>query len=341
MKKKSKIAIIVVASIVLAVCICALTMSLYANRAIDDREGNLFTQQWMKYLSDDALLTDVVIPGSHDAGSAEMMWMAETQNLYIYDQLNSGTRYIDLRVNLKKGEYYICHSIINGQKLERVLQDVNRFLDENPSEVLLLDFQKFSGDGCKYEIYPYIKQMLGDKILSKDSGETAIDFISSLTVGEARGHCVLLWGSIEITPEQSNSVFIRDMDSNLRPNSVLHSYYTRANNTKPSKAYVDKVLDEYIEMYKEQGDGFFVLQAQLTDPVLIVGPKFMEATHDKNMSAYVNALKNDSEKLQYINVIMRDFVGARKNCEILALNLAKGLVNDIATFQSGVESVIG
>lgn len=336
MKKGAKIALIVVGTFILCVLVTAFALLGVSVKAIDKNTGNDFTSQWMKYIKDDSPLTQVVIPGSHDAGTAGMMWMAQTQDKSIFEQLECGTRYIDLRVNKKKDDYYICHSIINGQKLSKVLNEVVSFIDENPSEVLFLDFQKFYGDGCENTLFPIVREALGDRIVTNDTDMSTIDFVSSLTLGQVRGKCLIFWGKPYVLPEEEyNSIFVRDIDMKPRFNSVVHSYYLRANNIRPSKSYVNDVLPEYIELYKQQGDGFFILQGQLTDPVFIVGPKVMEATHNDNMSAFVNGLK-DSEYLQYINIIMRDFVGAKKNCEIIALNLSKGFVEDTASFEEGL-----
>lgn len=333
MKKGLKIAMIVIGSFALCILLTVFVLLGVSVKAIDKSTGNDFTAQWMKYIKDDAPLTQLVMPGSHDSATAGMMWMAETQDKSVYDQLLCGTRYLDLRVNKKNDEYFICHSIINGQKLSRVLNEVVAFLDENPSEVLFLDFQKFYGDGCENTLFPYLREVLGDRILSNDTGLSTSDFVSSLTLNDARGKCLIFWGKPYVVPEEEyNSIFVRDIDMQPRLNSVVHSYYLRSNNTKPSGKYIDEILPEYIELYKKQGSGFFILQGQLTDPVFIVGPKVMEATHNDNMSAYVNSLK-DSDKLQYINIIMRDFVGAKKNLEIISLNLPKGFAKDSEIFE--------
>ena len=42
---------------------------------------------WMKRISDDKKVSEIIIPGSHDAGSAKMAWLGETQHLDIKNNL--------------------------------------------------------------------------------------------------------------------------------------------------------------------------------------------------------------------------------------------------------------
>ena len=58
----------------------------------------------MSYVSDDTLLTDIVIPGSHDSGTTKMMWAAKTQDKSIKEQMACGARYFDIRPQLKDGK---------------------------------------------------------------------------------------------------------------------------------------------------------------------------------------------------------------------------------------------
>ena len=86
-----------------------------------------------------------------------------------------------------------------------------------------------------------------------------------------------------------------------------------------------ETLPKYIEAYKTNPRGLFVLQCQLTDGMLFLGPKFRESQVEKEMNQYVDSLK-DSKDLIYINVIMRDYLSPSKCTSIIVLNQAKGTV---------------
>ena len=56
--------------------------------------------------------------------------------------------------------------------------------------------------------------------------------------------------------------------------------------------------------------------------MFIFGPYAKEKGHDSNLSNYIDSLKTSSD-LEYINIIMRDFVSVAKSEEIIALNTYK------------------
>ena len=82
-------------------------------------------------------------------------------------------------------------------------------------------------------------------------------------------------------------------------------------------------LDDAKRHLKDTGyKGLFVLQSQLTDGMFIFGPYAKEKGHDNNLSNYIDSLRTSSD-LEYINIIMRDFVSVAKSEQIIALNTYK------------------
>ena len=205
------------------------------------------------------------------------------------------------------------------------MTQVRDFLDANPSETIILDFQQFSKSEISPDVLAVVNEYLKDKFVVNDSDKSDMEFIDSLTLDDARGKCLVYWGEYDGTDANDN-VFLRDNNGGTRGGSSLHSYYTREwNYYYSSKKYIDKAVPAYIDMYKRQASGLFVLQCQLTDGAFVVGPRFRESGHEANMNSYVSALAQSSD-LQYINIVMRDFINPKKNCYTLRLNLAKDLV---------------
>ncbi|MBR4800839.1 MAG: phosphatidylinositol-specific phospholipase C domain-containing protein [Clostridia bacterium] len=332
MKLKTKIAIII--TVVLAVSITAIGLGLGLNspKALDEEDATVFTANWMKYLKDDVLVKNTVIPGSHDAGSKGMMWAAETQNRTIAEQLACGSRYLDLRVWKSGNEYYIFHAIIKGEKFIPIVEDINKFLDEHPTEFLILDMQKFKGKS-QDDVINILATKLGDKIVQNNTSSSDIAFIDSLTVGEMRGKCLVFWGD-DKTVDHGDYLFLRDKNKGTRENAALRSFYYRVYNTLASKDYIKHGLTKYWKLREEKSAGLFVLQGQLTDPVFVVGPKAVEALHNKNMSEYLNTFDCSEHQL---NIVMRDYLGARKCLEILVLNLGYDNIQPalLAEFKAG------
>ena len=335
MTKRRKLSIICL-SAVLAVILCVVVaLIIVANSQNDKRQPIAELSQWMGMIEDDTLLKNVVIPGAHDAGTKWLSYMAETQDRDTADMLACGTRYFDLRVaKTKNGQLKIYHGPFKGVTLDSVLEQIAEFLQTNPSEALILDFQHFSGDA---------EQDVQTKVLASLPCVTAegdfVDFVDGLTLGDVRGKCLILWGA----DSADGKVFLRrNNDAGTLEKSALQSYYEGALNKKSSAKYIEEALPHYIDLYKQQGcKGLFVLQGQLTDGLFVFGPHFREATHVKNMNAYVEGLK-DSADLDVINIIMRDYVSPHKNCLALQLNLTKGNVKpgSVDAFQLMIDETL-
>lgn len=326
-RRKSRFMFWCVVLVLILVTIGAL--ALVANSQNDKSQPTKELSQWMGMIRDDALLKKVVIAGAHDAGTMGLPYLAETQDRDAADMLACGTRYFDLRVAKTKDGLKIYHGPFKGVTLDSMLESMREFLKANPTEALILDFQHFSGDAMAD-----VKAMVAELPVLHAQGDF-VDFVDGLTVGKARGKCLILWGD----ESADSDVFLRrNDDGGTLPKAALQSYYEGSLNKKSSKVYVDEALAHYIELYKENGKGLFVLQGQLTDGLFVFGPHFREATHNKNMNRYVQGLK-DSADLDVINIIMRDYVTPHKNCLALQLNLTKNLVksDSIATFQKMID----
>lgn len=291
---------------------------------------------WMSMIEDDTLLTELVIPGSHDSGTKGMNLVAETQDKTYLEQLERGFRYFDTRVMYTGGEFYMYHSVKGEMKYSQVLADVKTFLDENPTETVILDFQWTEGGNDK-GIFDMLEEKLSDKLINVE-GESALEFVKALTLGEARGKCLIFVGQNESNLDRPYQI-ARDKDSEEREGSALRSYYNVSYNRSSSQKYIEKYIPEYIEMFKNSKGGMFVLQGQLT--YMLTSIRDGEAKHDPNMNAYVKGLY-ESNDLQYINIIMRDFVNCEKASYILNLNVAKKLVKaaDVEAYKSMLKNYI-
>lgn len=304
----------------------------FAQGATDKSVANAEAENWMRFLGDEIRLKDVVIPGSHDAGSVGMMWMAETQNRTVKEQLSFGVRYFDLRVTEdKNGKLVINHDVIKGQDFDRVLTSIDAFLSEHPTECVLLDFQHF-GENMQEKALERAKEAIGKYMIVNDTDKDDLTFADELTVRDARGKALVFVGEDKTFCEQS-CFFYRSGDAGNEPGSSLQSYYDAAYNEGKVNAYVDAAIPFYISRFKEYNKGFFVLQGQLTDKIRVLGPRFKESQNRKNMDAYVKGLKT-SKDLAIVNVLLRDFLTPEKTAAIIVLNERKGLVRvaDIDAF---------
>lgn len=157
---------------------CSRSLELQALRALlaaqrpsahktDFQDHNLTT--WMSTLDDSLSLTDLLLPGSHDAAafnltrnimvggqlsivhrlivfgqhlglpfeSITVPW-SETQTLSVYDQLRLGVRYLDLRAGWT-GTTFVGFHTCSGRPFAEILAEIAQFLEEHPTEGLLIE----------------------------------------------------------------------------------------------------------------------------------------------------------------------------------------------------------
>ena len=75
-----------------------------------------------------------------------------------------------------------------------------------------------------------------------------------------------------------------------------------------------------------------MLQCQLTDTALVFGPRYREGKLIELANDFVEGLYDDKENLQYINIVMRDFVTCEKSALTIRLNFAKGYASADSEF---------
>lgn len=327
MTKKRMLALIIAACILGTILLAVAVTAIVANSKNDRSQPTGELGVWQSMIKDDALIKKVVTTGAHDAGTKGLPYFAATQDRTIEELLNCGTRYFDLRISYADGKLLIYHGPSKGVTLDSVLDSVKDFMQKHTSEFVILDFQHFEEKSREAQEGTILKleEKLPDMLVVNGSAQSDVEFVDNLTMVEVRGKCLVVWGRETQDILAKNYVFKRNNDNGTRDNSVIHSYYQGSLNKKSSSAYIKQTLPKYIDEYKKVNSGLFVLQGQLTDGLFVFGPHTREATHTDRMNAYVDSLK-DSVDLNYINIIMRDFVTPDKNCRALKLNLTKNLV---------------
>lgn len=120
------------------------------------------SEAWMATLDDETKLSAVTIPGTHDtcAQYVSLRYIFQCQDTSVEEQLENGYRYLDIRIALaekdKEPALVIKHNFTVCRKgaspfsdkiyLEDVIADVEAFLEENPTETVILCMKAENGD---------------------------------------------------------------------------------------------------------------------------------------------------------------------------------------------------
>jgi 1-phosphatidylinositol phosphodiesterase len=156
-------------------------------------------QDWMKDLSDAALITQLTIPGTHDSatdrGHCEknslikpVIELVSCQTYQISDQLNMGIRFFDIRLayedstlTFHHGPYYL------EQHFEDALDAAMNFLEDHPSEfVIFLIKQEHTSESAD-DFWKRVNDQLSNYPSDLFYNEKVVP-----TVSEARGKIVVM-----------------------------------------------------------------------------------------------------------------------------------------------------
>jgi len=163
-----------------------------------------YLRTWMRFMPDCWRISTMTLPGAHDAATWEKL--SECSNIFtsfccvcqdkiIQEQLQWGIRVLDIRPALFGGEIILWHGDLKLRvDLYHVLSTVQRFLNFNPTETVIVSFKCWwSNHWCGYSFAKEFCKVL-DRIgrswiypsMSKD-----VTPATTPTLGEVRGKIVL------------------------------------------------------------------------------------------------------------------------------------------------------
>ena len=164
-----------------------------------------YANEWMAGIPDEALLSSINIPATHDTGTAGVVEdlvpsvsITSCQNLYYDEQLNMGARSFDIRANATKddasaadvkivhgGELWQCQEKNgNDLTLQSILNTSLGFLEKHKSETVILTVKPDVGStiGLEHAVAEFIEK-------NKDKVYSGGDIPS---MKEARGKIIFL-----------------------------------------------------------------------------------------------------------------------------------------------------
>lgn len=199
------------------------------------------TSCWMKNLKDEALISELVIPGSHDSATYSMSpsnqgnliaKAAQTQDLNVYGQLKIGARSLDIRASDVFGKVVCNHGVVNGCELNEVLKDILKFSKENPTEVVILIFRNCSKKNLeKISKLSEIKE-IGEKSLTRSMCQDLNKPLGKISMGDIRKLGV-------------NFILIGNNDENIfHENGNLNNKYNEPTRMADTQTMVEQELKQ-------------------------------------------------------------------------------------------------
>lgn len=110
--------------------------------------GNLTHRpSWMASIKDETKITRISIPGTHDTASRHYEDITKNQTLDIRQQLDAGIRYFDIRLKSVHDSLHLYHGpMYLRQTFNEIMTITRDFLDEHPSETVLMRIKKEKPD---------------------------------------------------------------------------------------------------------------------------------------------------------------------------------------------------
>ncbi len=341
--KKSFLAIL---AVVLLIAISA--GSVYAYDGADywnEGKRSQTRSGWMDWLPNNRRVSDLSLPGTHDSMAfGENLTgrdITRTQTASLREQLMSGIRVIDIRVNYDNDHSLTCyHGSANlGYNFEDVLSTVKQFLQENPTESVFMRLKQENSSVSDSKMEQAFKYYYNRYYQIFYRG-----YSQNPTVGEIRGKLVLLSDVWSLNQYGISYRNINKQDSyHLGTNWDLYSKWEKIKNQiNRSNAKADSTI--YMNYLSGSGGSmpYFVASGktapQTNAPQLSTGlthPGFAHYYPDFPRGSWflcfatiyfqgTNTLTSDylvNNNIRYCGMVMADFPGRRLINNIIQCNL--------------------
>ena len=287
---------------------------------------------WMgKYLEDDKILSQIIMPGSHDAGVFESgkanagifgsKAAAICQSGGLRDQLNAGSRFFDLRARAVRSVNALPTETVNpktnfdygrvrffhggaktgakGGGVEEELDEVKDFLVKNPSEFCILRFTKTASPNAVENL---VNHILGD-VLYKANGN-----IARHTLAGMRGKAIALFDKTFSRQNQAEGRHHYAKGDACATGLGVAGDYSASPFAWRVVQIQEKKLKKFMKIQSNlTGDRLYTWYQTQTYKTNIKTGTASGVGSKSKMNALSNALFDKAE-YQCVNIVMMDFV---------------------------------
>ena len=145
--------------------------------------------EWMKNVDDSTSLREINMPGSHDTMALYSIGnlAGQCQSLPLYDQLELGVRFLDIRLQEDHNSLKAVHGFVDQRaSFASITKTIEKYLDEYPTEFLIMSIkEEATAKNSTISFEDSLKTYLTSDIYLKGSDIPA-------NLGEVRGKVMLL-----------------------------------------------------------------------------------------------------------------------------------------------------
>lgn len=212
---------------------------------------------WMSEIEGSKKISELSIPGTHGSMALHGISvfdedLTRNQTMNLSQQLNSGIRYVDMRVKCVKDSFAMHHGIVYQKAMfEDVLQEIIQFLKDHPNETILMrlkeDTDPETGSQSFEQIFNNYKE--GNAPYFWDPDSVASSERNNPKLEDVRGKIVILQN---FTASQTyginyDSLYIQDkFEVGIGPNGIYDKWNSvkahllqANNNSQNGKIYLN------------------------------------------------------------------------------------------------------
>ena len=215
----------------------------------------LQADNWMKRLPDNAYISTLSIPGSHDSGTGNGFpsvtssiygpfgdKYARTQEISLQEQWNLGIRAFDLRPAVMDSYINVNHGVMPTKlHFDTALYTLRDLIRENPSEFAVIHLLHAAEGDEKKDVY---EERLLELLGRDDLKDFFVPFKSDLTVKDMRGKILLL--SRDAYADTPVGGFLQNWSG-----SEEWYWETRGQIAGPANAKATLYMQDYSETYQD------------------------------------------------------------------------------------------